>query len=400
MLRSKNGMLIVSIVVALVLWSYVVIVNNPEETTIVKNVPVALLNVDSLTQKGLILTDDDDFAIDVKIRGKKSDINKVKKEDITAEADLYGYGAGEHIIAVSVLVPGDTSYAGSGTAKIKVNIEELVSKYETIDVQVLGTLKAGTEIGAIKAQPEEISVKGAKSVVDTVDHVLVRIPADEVKRSETVLTLEAQAVDKEGNGVKKVVLSAKTIQVTARLYQTKEVALSVSVTGDVNPSYTLNKISVPETVTIKGAKDAVDAISSLTAHPISIEGISASAKLPIYITLPDGVELADASKDIHVLVDIKGKGSSTLKFSSSDISISNVTQGYNAYVNTSEITMTVAGRTSLINALSKEKFTLSADAAGLVTGTHLLPLQVEYDENYDNVEIYPQEIYVTISENH
>ncbi len=398
MFRSKKSMMIVSIAVSLFLWSFVVIVNNPVETTTIKAVPVTLLNIESLTQKGLVMTSDDDFTVDVKIEGKKSEINKIKKDDIIAEADLYGYGAGEHIILVSLTVPGNVSYAGAGNLKIKVNIEEMVSKYENVEVEVTGTLKDGTEIGAIKTQPEEISVKGAKSVVEKVDRVVVRIPAYEVTKNETALTLAAQAVDKEGKNVKNVTLSAKTVQVSARLYQTKEVPLTVPVTGNVNSSYTLSKISVPDTVVIKGTKEAVDGITSLTARSVNIEGITASTKLPVYIALPNGVELAHASEDIHVLVEIKGKGSSSLKFTSGDISVLNVTQGFSAYVNTSEITMTVAGRTSLINSLSKDKFTLSVDAAGLAAGTYLLPLNVQYDEKYDSVQVYPTEVYVTVSE--
>lgn len=398
MLRSKKSMLIISIAASIILWAFVVVVNNPVETTIVKNVPIKLLNIDSLAKKGLIMTNEDDFNIDVKIEGKKSEISRINKNDIIAEADLYGYGVGEHSIYVSINVPTNTEYVGAGSPKINVTIEELVSKYQEIEVEVLGKIPEGTEVGAIKLQPKEVTIKGAKSIVQKVDRVLVQIPADEATTNERTVTLNSIAVDKDGNNIENVILSAKAIKVTARLYYIKEVPLEVPVTGSVDGSFTLNKLTVPNKVVIRGEKAKISEVSSLRAQPVDINGISVVTKIPVNIDLPEGVELAKASEDIHVLVEIRGKSSGSVTFDGSEVAIINVMQDYSAYVNTSAITITAVGKTSLINALTKEKFILNVDAQNLGPGVHLLPIKIQYSENYDSVRIDPKEIYITINE--
>ncbi|MDD2217367.1 MAG: CdaR family protein [Eubacteriales bacterium] len=398
MLRSKKSMLIISITASIILWAFVVVINNPIESTMVKNVPIKLLNVDSLTKKSLIMTNEDDFRIDVKIEGKKSEISRINKNDIIAEADLYGYGAGENTVYVSITVPANIEYVGTASPKISVNIEELVSKYQEIEVEVLGQIPAGNEVGAIKVEPNEVTVRGAKSIVDKVERVLVQIPADEVTTNERTITLKSLAVDKDGNTIDNVKLSAKSIKVTARIYSTKEVPLEVPVTGNVDSSFALSKLTVPDKVVIKGEKSKINGISSLKARTVDIGGISVMTKIPVNIDLPEGVELAKASEDIHVLVEIRGKLSGSVALMGSEVSISNVTQDYSAHVNTSEVTVTAVGRTSLINALTKDKFKLTVDAQNLEPGIHLLPIKIQYSENYDSVEINPKEIYITINE--
>lgn len=398
MLRNKKSMLIISIAASLFLWAFVVVVDNPVETKTIKNVPIALLNLDNLAKKGLVMTNEDEFRLDVKIEGKKSEISRIDKDDIIAEADLYGYGVGEHTVSVSVNVPANATHVGAVNPRITVNIEELISQYEEIEIEVVGRLPAETEVGTVEAQPREVTVKGAKSIIQTLDRVVVRIPADEVTTNERTMTLNALAIDKDGNEIKRISLSAQTIKITARLYSIKEVPLEVPVTGSVDPAYTLSKLTVPDKVVIKGAEETLEGITSLKAAPVDINGIKVVTKIPVHVELPQGTELANASKDIHVLVEIRGKSSSTLAFAGNEVEIVNTPQGYNVHVNTAEVTVAVVGRTPLINALTKEKFQLTVDVQQLEPGVHLVPLKIQYSENYDSVEIQPKEVYITIGE--
>ena len=99
---KDNNMLakILSLVIAILLWSYVMGVENPNETITIRNVRVNFQNMESLEQKGLILLSPSEQFVNIKISGKKNDLDKIRQGSIYATADLEGYGVGDSRVRV------------------------------------------------------------------------------------------------------------------------------------------------------------------------------------------------------------------------------------------------------------------------------------------------------------
>ena len=57
--------IIISIIIALLLWSYVIIQVNPTKEETIARVPVQLLNVQSLTVRQLAIAGDGEYTVDV-----------------------------------------------------------------------------------------------------------------------------------------------------------------------------------------------------------------------------------------------------------------------------------------------------------------------------------------------
>ena len=119
--------IILSIIIALLLWSYVIIQVNPTKEETISRVPVQLLNIQSLTARQLAIAGDGEYMVDVVVEGRRADIMKVSSEDIVAEADLFGWSKGENYIPVNVKVPAGLKLIEVRSAKIQVTIEDLVA---------------------------------------------------------------------------------------------------------------------------------------------------------------------------------------------------------------------------------------------------------------------------------
>ena len=88
MWKNKPLMIILSILISLVLWLYVVTVVSPESETTLYNIPVVLQGESALDSRGLVLVSNDDYKINLQLYGNRSDLNKVNSGNVTIIADL------------------------------------------------------------------------------------------------------------------------------------------------------------------------------------------------------------------------------------------------------------------------------------------------------------------------
>ena len=396
MLKNNTVLKILSLLIAIFLWFYVMGEVNPTITKTISNIPVQLLNGDTLEQRGLAVQGDSEFVVSIEVQGKRAELNSLEKSEFKATADLFGYKEGENEVPVTVEVPDNITLKAIKNPKIKVTLEELVSVYKTVTVDFAGKTESGTEPGSVTVSPEEIEVKGAKSSVDSVRTVKAEIDASKITDEEKSFNVEPQAVDKNGDLVSGVSLSAKTVQVGAVLYYTKTVPLKVEVKGSVPEEYQVTDMSVPEKISIRGPKAALDEITSISAEPVDISGVTASTTLEIQPKLPEGIEVADSSANIGVTIKIKGLDTKTLALPTQNSRIRNLGDGLNAYVNTAEVEVTVTGSEALLKDISADDFTLFIDLKDLKEGNHAVAVKVTSDKKFNSLEIKPQQVEVTI----
>jgi YbbR domain-containing protein len=70
MLNSNTFYKIISVLVAVVLWAYVIEATEPVKKQTIQDVPVQLLNEESLAARGLALSGEANYTVDVEIRRK------------------------------------------------------------------------------------------------------------------------------------------------------------------------------------------------------------------------------------------------------------------------------------------------------------------------------------------
>ncbi len=102
MLKNKTVQAILSLLVAIALWIYVMGTVDPMVTATIHNVPVEKVNEDVLEDLGMTATLDHPESIDITIRGARSDVNEAKKSRVTASVDVSDCEYGENEAAISV----------------------------------------------------------------------------------------------------------------------------------------------------------------------------------------------------------------------------------------------------------------------------------------------------------
>ncbi|MDR1496295.1 MAG: hypothetical protein LBS67_05185 [Clostridiales Family XIII bacterium] len=360
MFKKKTVDIIIAIACAFALWAYVTTNVSPPEDRVVRGVNVDLVNLEALQADNLTVGSGS-FAIDVTIRGPRAEVAKLTAEDFKATADMSNYPLGTNLVGVKVTGPESVEITEIHPDRIEVEVEELVSANKPIKLNYSETFPPDMDPGFISATPDPIEVSGTKSEVDRVSYVRAEIDSSQLRESERTINATVTPVDKSGDRVY-VTMSQESVEVTLRLCYVKEVPLNIEIRGKPPGSLAVTKQDIPDKVFIRGGEDALAKITSVMATPIDIGNLRATTIITPELHLPEGeVELADASKDIAVTIEIGGEEAKSFSVTNDMIEIRGVPEGYSANIVTAQITATVFGSHEQIESFSPNDLEIFVD---------------------------------------
>lgn len=398
MLQNKTVKIILSILIAVFLWHYVYTEENPTVTQKFENVPVQILNVESLESRGLTAVGTEEQTVTVSVEGKRAEISALTANDFIVTADVYGYGVGENNIPVKVDAPANTVVTDIKPNRITIQIDELVSVAHEIEAVPMTALKDDRELYVTGMQPAEVMVTGARSVVTQISKIEARINADSLSEKMKSVHGTLVALDSNGTEITDINFSSETVEVDAQVLRSKEVPLDVNVTGEVSSKYTVSEVKIPETIKIIGTKDALEDIEKVKAADIDISDITATTKINLALNLPEGVYPSQSEQVNYVYVVINNVAVTEIEIPAANIELRGIAEGATAFVDETleSVKLTVRGSEALVQSASASDFVISVDLTGLEPGTHEVALSKEHIKSFTSVEMEPAHIHVTI----
>ena len=396
MFQNKNANLILSLVITIFLWGYVLVDVNPSQDKAINNIPVKIQNQETLLQRGLALNNED-YLVNISVTGKRSDLLKMDIEKITAVMDVYGYAMGINYVPVKIELPDGINLTGGRIPKLEVLIEEYAVKTKSVEISYLGDIPPDQEPSNITVNPNLVEIKGAKSKVESVAKVLAQVPLEEwAVKGESIISLIC--LDQESQEVKGVKLSSNTATVSGGLLYVKTVPLEVPIQGEISSDYDLESFQVPTKVILTGEKEALEAVKGVTASTVDLSVVKGTMNIPVEIELPPGVYLSAKADPLQVIIKLKGEDSKSFDIPSSRIIFQNLGQGYSAYINTEGIQMTLIGDREILDSVRlSDDFTVYLELEGLIPGTYSVPVKVRHNLLLSSLELEPAELQVTIT---
>lgn len=398
MFQNNKFNLVISIVAAIGLWAYVFFEINPVKDKTISDVPVKLVGINELQDRGLTVRQDEEFIVNVKIKGPRSEVTQIKATDVEATADVSTFTEGKNDVKVNVTVPESVSKEDIEPSTINITIEEYVTESRTVEVKFEGVFEEDAEPGFVSRNPDIIEVSGAKSLVKKVAKVQTVVKSESVKEEEQNIETTPSPVDKEGNTVNGLTLSTKSVDVKCTLCFLKTVPLKVPIEGEVDSEYEVTDQKVPDSVRIKGVKSQINSINSLVANTINIDNINETSEIPVVLNLPENVEVAKESENLVVVIEISGVGVKNYSFSNSDINIRNLKSGYSALIEDGSINISIYGSSEYISALERSDVTLYIDLKDADYSHNTITAEVKYSlkKSPERVVVSPTKVQVTI----
>lgn len=395
MIRNKNVLRLLSVVLALFLWFYVVAVENPYSERKITKIPIQFVNHEELESRGLAIDYSDVQTMDVVISGSRSDVMKVSADEITATVDLTGYEKGKNYANITIKVPSKVELVDQRIQVIPITVEKLQTAKKKVNIQFTGTASKEKEAKLFAQDIEQVKVSGAQSQVAKVSKVFADLDVSKLTDNSKKYSLKIYAADAKGKEITGVELSHTKVSVQAGLYSIKSVPLSLDLKGEPAAEYRVSALDAPKTVKIAGFADKLEKIDKLVSNPIYLSDLTESKKIPIEITLPEGVELAEQDA---VVLDVKIRGLESKEFAilSSNVSIRGLATGKTATVENATLKVKAYVKDASASSISTDDIALYVDLTGLENGEHKVKVRAEQVDGIGDVSVEPQEVTVKI----
>lgn len=398
MLNNKKVTIVLSFVIAICMWTYVVGETNPTVTKTFKDIPIKIKNEKILEEHGLAISEIEYETVSVTLKGTRNRMNKIMDTDISAFVDLEEAAKGENLLRVHIQCPSYMEFENSSIQKVKVKVENLKTKEVDVTVKYEGTGNMDIKPITLSVAPEKVTVRGAESLVDSVVSAGGIIDAGVVREKAAMFNIVIKPLDKEGDEVAHVSVSQTMVTVEAQLTETKTVPIKAIIDND-NGAGMGRTYEMPENVVITGSSTALENIEYVECEPIDISNITESCRLPLKFILPEGISISEKSADSYVLnVYVENTDEKIFEYDSGDIRINGLAENLDAAIADTRIKVTVSGKESDLVSFDAGNISLSVNLEDIAEGRHKVNIIAGVDGAYRTVKVEPKTITVIISQ--
>ena len=305
MLENKNVLKVISLIIAIFLWVYVMGEVNPETKEKISDIEVTFVNTDQLADEGLAVVHNQDIKISAVIKGKRSVVNDTKKTGVTATVDVADASKGSNRGKVNLELPSGVTLDTISDETIKYRVEDSVEVKKDVEIDFVGDTDTDTDLvpWAYDTYPGTVKVTGAESIVDDVYAVRGKITSNVVSESAKRVEVELIPVKKDGTEVQGVVLNHTKAKTTVQLMEAKDVDVSIT-PKNVPDGREVDSITGVDSVKVVGSAGALADLESIMAT-VDLSEIKSEGKKELNFSLPAGVYLYNKGNTTEVTVKLK-----------------------------------------------------------------------------------------------
>lgn len=399
---KKNNITIriVSILIAVIMWSYVMNEVNPQTTQPFPGIKVNYINQDYLSEAGLAIMEPKETKVTVELAGRRSDIKSINPNDIIVQADLLGYGEGVNRVFIDVKTPENVTVKSVSPQYIQLKLDSIITKEFNVSLRTSGNTDDGHTPGEGEIKPSTVLIKGPRTWVNSVDKVVTTVNLSNIN-TDIKTSLPVRALDDKGEEVRGIEKEPNTVEVIMPILGTKNIPIRPRIKGSPLNGYIITEIQMnPASINIKGKKEILKDVEFLETEPVDVELISMTKDVPVNIVFPEGVELMDDKIKPLAKINVEKIIEKDIELDTRKLTFINLDTSY-VVDKTSlpdKIMITVRGAEGKIDALSENDITFYSDLSGLEKGIHSVNVKVILQEDIELIHTEPETIQLTIEE--
>lgn len=389
--------IVLSVFIAFILWLYVMGEKNPVQIRTIEDIPVTLYNVENVKNSNLVMLPNQNFTINLTIKGRALDVFKATKEDFKVEADMSGYlKRGDNNIPVEIKKkPQGVEIVTDGIYPyIRVKLDNLVAKSYPVNINITGIPKEGYDTLEPVVRPSEIIVIGPEEYINKVSYVEGQVDVTGAF-SDISNSIIVKAYDRERKQVSNVETDPKYVDVLVSVKPTKEVPINVVTKNTLPKGKVIKSINLSQPkVYILGDVNVINKIKEIETKPIDLQQIGQSTSLQVELNLPKGVYVKSKDKSIQVDLVVENIIQREIKI---PVLMKNQVDTYSYTLSQNEVTLTVRGSESQINALDEKQLSYELDVSQYDEGEHTVPIKITKISNVDVIDINPTSIKLRVN---
>lgn len=307
---SNNFVLkLISLVFAIILWSFVTNSTNPDRVKTLRDVPVVLQGLEALEEKGLTVRDDFEKimpTVTVKVNVKNSDYKMVDKSVVFVSVDVSEIVKdGPNSVSV---VPTFTNMVNVSLASVEpqafnITVDKILEKEVDVSLNLTGELNE--DLVSVEPQyDKKVKIKGSSYYVERISDAIVDIDLSTLKDGD-IVSQNCRFTDSEGNAIK---FTSTRLTVDMDIQTKKEVSISTinaALNADkVAKGYQFESISAGK-IFISGHISNLQNITEIGIQPIDLKGKDDTfTSAPVELILPDGISVVKGQAEPQAKIQI------------------------------------------------------------------------------------------------
>jgi len=401
--RADAARLVSSLILATMLWGYVSLITDPEETQSFAGLELAPL--DDL-EDDLILTSTPPD-ITVRLTGPESVIEDISPNEISVSLDLADLdGPNDNYQArVRIDTPDGVRRAVADPSFVRVAVAQLAEPVDfALEPEFVGLLE-NTPLQADTPQAEvsTVRVSGAVAVVERVARVILPVEIGNRTQSFTESFVPI-ALDTAGNPIPEAIIEPATVSADVSIVTRGHSApVLVRISGAQAVGYDVREQrTLPQSVLLDGPEEALRSIFYVNTVPLDISGATDTVAKSVAIdvaSLPEGVTvLQPTSGQVQAIVQISPESSPPQSLPGQLVQVLGLEGGLTGVSGPPEIAVVVETSTEQIEQLQLGDIVVSVDATGLGPGTYRLTPSVSVPPEMSWIRTDPEVVTITITE--
>lgn len=308
---SNLGLLLISLLLALVVWTFVLDQTNPARRALVEEIPLRVENV----PPGTALITSPPNRVSAIIQTTGNILETLSTDSFQAVVSLKDLPPGLHHPEVQV---------NSGSPQVRIlsvtppaldlELAPIISRTMavTIDLPDAQNLSPAYEmVGSPTASPEQVQLVGPAPTVDRISQVRTTMSVANATTSLQEMR-PLRALDEAGREVTGISLQPAQVQVNVpirRRLNALDVGVRAVITGTLSPGYWLSGLSVnPNSITVRGSRDQLAEINGFVdTLAVDVSQASGDLRVEIPLDLPPDVQAIDSEGDLIKTVIVEAR---------------------------------------------------------------------------------------------
>ena len=399
------GWKILSVVLALLLWSYVISADsNITQNKMLAGVDVITSGLTVLQSRDLaLLTDPSEFDdIHVRVEASQANYSRVTNDTVHVELDLsqVTQAGVQEIELVGVTTYG--SVVQITPSSVEVVIERLDSRYVPVNVEFVGDMSDGYWYNMSRVNPTQVTVSGPSSIVSTIVSARAQIDVTDMTSSyvrSAQLSLLNEAGEKVGNSQARpsITVAMVNIDIYPKIQLRVDDSIDTATSGTLPEGYAITGIDVqPETVTVAADPSLLNELEALSFAPVNVTGRTGSFSTVAALNKIKDIRYI-SSEQVSVTVHIE-ETEASVTLADVPVTARGVQNSRTVAFSTDKVSVRATGPYTVVEGLEKDDVQAYVDVSGLAAGEYTLPVALQCD---GSSEVYltcePASVTVTIA---
>lgn len=379
---------VLSLILATLLWGYVLMTKNPARTKTFQNVS---LSFESGTEADLILrklmvygkVSDVLKPVSVTVSAPLTDISKIREKDITATVSLSDVpAAGTYQLEIKAK-SSIGSVVNIEPSTVEIEVDDIVSRLVSISYDFVGELPEGYWHDTPVLSDVTATIEGARSNIEKVDKAICYIDLTGVTESVNSLKL-LSIIDSEGNEMErsdfKSVIPSVSVQMRVLPHKHVSIGYDIADIDQLPDIFEVQNVTLNyDSLDIAAPAEVLAGITELTADPVYLSTVLSPESKTIPLTLhgiPDEAKvLSGDPNNVQLTVVIADKQIEQI-FSDVPIRFVGESETYDYKYAFETVSVRLTGPARLIREIISSDFLIAVNVEGRGVGEY--DLLIEY----------------------